>query len=445
MARRRQVIGGHNYWPGFVDALAALLVVIIFMLVVFVIAQVFLTDAITGRDKELEKLNGQVLELSELLSLEKQNNDNLKLKVIQLDTAIDTLEKEKNKISDDYAALNLKLLENQKSLKNSSNVIDQLRTKLISAEKIKINLEENIDKLSEQVVSSQQEIKVLNINSDRIKNNLKQTETIITQLKEQGRNLELNLNDEKRQRFIMQDKLSQKNTKILNLKNRNLIVEKNLRESKKESSVSSNTISNLNIQILALRSQLEAIQTTLDQAERKDKEQQVIISELGAKLNKALAQKVQELSKYRSEFFGKLREVLGNRNDILIVGDRFVLQSEVLFSSGSAELEDIGKKKLIEVAKTLLEITPSIPADINWILRVDGHTDARPISNFNFPSNWELSTARASNVVKFLIKAGISPKNIAATGFASFQPLDKGNDEISYRRNRRIEFKLTEK
>ena len=183
----------------------------------------------------------------------------------------------------------------------------------------------------------------------------------------------------------------------------------------------------------------------LEAAEAQNEEQEVQIADLGRRLNIALATKVQELARYRSEFFGRLREVLGTRQDIRVVGDRFVFQSELLFGTGEAELGTEGKVQLQQLADALLEIAAEIPDDIDWILRVDGHTDRRPIFTAVFPSNWDLSTARAVSVVNFLIDQGIPPQRLAATGFGEFQPLDDGNDEIAYRRNRRIEFKFTQK
>lgn len=169
------------------------------------------------------------------------------------------------------------------------------------------------------------------------------------------------------------------------------------------------------------------------------------IAELGKRLNAALASKVEELARYRSEFFGRLREVLGDRPDIRIVGDRFVFQSEVLFPLGSASLSDDAKQRLLPVAQALKEISAKIPPEINWVLRVDGHTDKRPINTPQFPSNWELSTARAISVVRFFIDQGIPANRLVAAGFGEFQPLDTGNDEGAFRRNRRIELKLTER
>ena len=187
-----------------------------------------------------------------------------------------------------------------------------------------------------------------------------------------------------------------------------------------------------------------ALQGRLDKAAGDDAQKNAQIAELGRRLNEALAQKVEELSQYRSEFFGRLRQALGDRPDIRIVGDRFVLQSEVLFPSGSANLDSDGEAKLREVAQTLREVTAKIPPDIDWVLRVDGHTDKQPVRNSTYGSNWELSTARANSVVQFLIREGIPANHLAAAGFAEFRPLDPHDDEIAYRRNRRIEFKLTE-
>jgi chemotaxis protein MotB len=171
----------------------------------------------------------------------------------------------------------------------------------------------------------------------------------------------------------------------------------------------------------------------------------VQIADLGKRLNAALASKVEELARYRSEFFGRLREVLGDRPDIRVVGDRFVFQSEVLFALGSADLSDNAKKQLLPVAQALKDISSKIPPDINWVLRVDGHTDKRPITTAQFPSNWELSTARAISVVRFFMDQGIPANRLVAAGFGEYQPIDTRDSEDAYRRNRRIELKLTER
>jgi chemotaxis protein MotB len=201
----------------------------------------------------------------------------------------------------------------------------------------------------------------------------------------------------------------------------------------------------LNQQIAALRRQLASIESALDVSEKRDKESQARLADLGQRLNVALAQRVQELTRYRSEFFGRLRAILGTRPDIRIVGDRFVFQSEVFFDPGQAVLKDEGRAQLDKIASALVELDKQIPAEIAWVMRVDGHTDIRPITNAQFPSNWELSASRAISVVQYLMSKGVSPQRLVAAGFGEFQPLDTAQNDEAYRRNRRIELKLTER
>ena len=213
---------------------------------------------------------------------------------------------------------------------------------------------------------------------------------------------------------------------------------------KENSSKALGQIALLNQQIAALRDQLAALGAALDVSEKKNKNAETRVSELGQRLNVALAQHVQELSSYRSDFFGKLREVLGNRPDIRIVGDRFVLQSEIFFDTGRADLKPEGRAELDKVAAAIVELESQIPAEIAWILRVDGHTDVRPMIG-QFKSNWNLSAERAIAVVQYLVGKGVKPSRLVAAGFGEFQPIDSGTTEDAYRRNRRIEFKLTER
>jgi chemotaxis protein MotB len=199
-------------------------------------------------------------------------------------------------------------------------------------------------------------------------------------------------------------------------------------------------------QISALRRQLAALEEALDASEKRDKESQGRIADLGQRLNVALAQRVQELARYRSEFFGRLRAILGNRPDIRIVGDRFVFQSEVFFDTGQAQLLPEGRAELDKLASALIDLDKQIPSEIAWVLRVDGHTDVRPIVNSPlFKSNWELSSARAISVVQYLVSLGVPAQRLVAAGFAEFQPLDTAATEEAYKRNRRIELKLTER
>jgi chemotaxis protein MotB len=201
----------------------------------------------------------------------------------------------------------------------------------------------------------------------------------------------------------------------------------------------------LNAQLAELRTQLAGVSQALDASENADKDKDLQIANLGSRLNSALAQKVEELQRYRSDFFGKLREVLANRPGIQVVGDRFIFQSEVLFPVGSADLSPAGVEQIKALAATLLQIAKEIPPDVNWLLRVDGHADKQPVQSPRFPSNWELSAARAITVVKLLVDQGVPADRLAATGFGDNQPIDPANTADAYARNRRIELRLTDR
>ncbi len=385
-----------DIWPGFVDALAALLMVIIFLLMVFVIAQFFLNDALTGRDEALERLQVQVSDLADLLSLERQANEELRASTAKLSDELQA----SISISDGL----------KKQVKN-------LKLQAKTAEELAANLKNELA-LSLSNIGANEEI----------------IESQITQINALRNDVE----SLKALREELEEKVTQLLSKVSN-KDEQLITEKKLSQTARAQ------IALLNKQVSALRKQILQIANTLEASEKIAKQRRVKIANLGKRLNAALASKVQELARYRSEFFGRLRDVLGSQPGIRIVGDRFVFQSEVLFSKGSDQLENEGQKQIQKLAGTLRSITVKIPKNIDWILRVDGHTDQIPIRTTRFPSNWELSTARAISVVKFLVQRGISPTNLAATGFGEFQPIDPRDTEEAYIRNRRIELKLTQR
>ena len=340
LARSRRGDSGMNYWPGFVDALSTLILSIIFILTVFVVVQFFLQQEVAGKDTALNRLNAQIAELTNLLSLEKGS---------------------KGEMEDQLA---------------------QLRASLAGAESERDRLKGAADSAGAAGAAAQ------------------------------GRAAELSSQLD-----------SQKNISTRALAQ----------------------VEVLNQQIAALRRQLAALEQALDATEQKDKESQARIADLGQRLNLALAQRVQELSRYRSDFFGKLREILGNRPDVRVVGDRFVLQSELFFDTGKADLLPEARNELDKVGVALAELEKKIPADLAWVLRVDGHTDVRPVTGGVFRSNWGLSSARAISVVQYLVGKGVSPQHLVAAGFGEYQPIDTGTTDDAYRRNRRIEFKLTER
>lgn len=210
-----------------------------------------------------------------------------------------------------------------------------------------------------------------------------------------------------------------------------------------QSSQTFEQIAILSDEIENLKNEIETLNLALEASEEEAMSKNLEIEILGERLNKALTSKIFELQKYRSEFFGKLQNLLGDRDDIKIVGDRFIFESELLFDSSSANLQENGKEKLKEIAMTLMETTKQIPTDIDWIIQVEGHTDKRPINTAQFPSNWELSTARANSVLKLLLEIGFSPKRLAAAGYGEFYPISEGETKEDYQQNRRIELKLT--
>jgi chemotaxis protein MotB len=339
LARRTRGESGMNYWPGFVDALSTLVLSVIFLLSIFVVVQFYLAQEVSGKDTALQRLNAQLAQLSNLLSLEKAGAVDLEQQIAQLRASLGTAEDERNRLKGAAEAAS--------GAAAAQSQVGRLSTEL-----------ETQKSLSARALAQ---------------------------------------------------------------------------------------VEALNQQIAALRRQLGALESALDVSEQREKESQTRLAELGQRLNVALAQRVQELSRYRSDFFGRLRAILGNRPDVRIVGDRFVFQSEVFFDASRAELKPEGMAELDTVANALLELEKQIPSDIAWVMRVDGHTDVRPIVTAQFRSNWELSAARAISVVQYLISRGVSPQHLVAAGFGEFQPLDSAATDAAYSRNRRIELKLTER
>jgi chemotaxis protein MotB len=427
-----------NIWPGFVDALASLLLVVIFVLMVFMIAQYFLSAALTGRDEALVRLQREINGLAELLALERTANAELRINVSQLSselqsslTARDSLANQLAALTESRDALAAQVEEAQAKAAQASRDLEDAY-KVIEADKEKIEAQlAQLAILQKLRAEFSERIKAVESEKEKVSKELEDAFKVIEADKAK---IQAQLQD----LAILQSLRDELLAKLA-------AAEGGIEEQKKLSDEAQAQVLLLNRQVAALREQLARIADLLAEAEAQNKANDVQIADLGRRLNVALANKVQELARYRSEFFGRLREVLGNRQDVRIVGDRFVFQSEVLFASGSAELGTAGQQQLAQLAKTLIEIAGKIPKDLPWILRVDGHTDIAPISTVEFPSNWELSTARAVSVVQFLVAQGIPPQRVAAAGFGEFQPLEPGRTDEAFRRNRRIELKLTER
>ncbi|MFQ5625240.1 MAG: peptidoglycan -binding protein [Methyloligellaceae bacterium] len=340
LARTRRRRPDTNYWPGFVDAMATLLLVVTFLLSVFMVVQFIVTQVASGKDTALRRLNQQIAQLTEILALEKSA---------------------KNTLEDNLSSLGVTIESTAAENKRLKGLIDS--------------------------------------QGETAKKSAGRASALASQLDEQ--------------------------TAI--------------------GARAFARIELLNQQLAALRRQIAALEEALEASESRDKESQTQIADLGRRLNVALAKKVQELARYRSDFFGRLRTILGEREDVRIEGDRFVFQAEVLFPTGSDEMNFEGSEQIANIASAITQLEKDIPKEINWVLRVDGHTDVRPIASPEFPSNWELSSARAISVVRQLIAQGVPANRLVAAGFGEYQPIDTGDTEEAFRRNRRIELKLTEK
>tara|TARA_Y100000588_G_C14270198_1_gene931974 strand:- start:1547 stop:2860 length:1314 start_codon:yes stop_codon:yes gene_type:complete len=426
---------GTNTWPGFVDALAALLMVIIFVLMIFIVAQFYLTQLLSGRDKDLARLQGQIHELGELLSLEKTANLELQTNIQQLTLSLESSTSERDALRNKVDELVRTGVFLQKQLDAAAARESALNTRTDELQQDLTSANETINITQSELTRSLQQLQTL---KKELMAKTKENEASSAQL-EQSKSLRKQLKEDLDEaRHLLNEiivKLSKEKFKLVAAKALNTRL-------RSEYGVSSRR---LNDQILALRREIATLNETLKESERQNELKNVKIIDLGRKLNRALASKVQELARFRSEFFGKLKDVLKNRKDIRIVGDRFVFQSEVLFASGAADIGSVGKLELTKFANTLNSIAPDIPQNIDWILQVEGHTDHIPIYNNKYQSNWDLSAARAISVVEFLVKRGVKPSRLSAAGYGEFQPLDNRRDEISNRRNRRIEMKLTQR
>jgi len=462
-----------DYWPGFVDLLSTLLLVMIFLLVVYMLAQYFLQRTVSGQTEALEELSFQVTELAEMLSLERQANADLRLNIAQLSAQLQTSLADRDRLSAALAdasgerdTLRLRLEditgEAQTAFADSAaakqaEAAAQLRAEA-GEEKITLLLADlervrrDIEALQAVRAALEERVGTLAAALDESRGETAQLREDLTALRDTAAALEARLSGERERTALAQRALGEREIRLAEVQALYLQAqggrddaESALVESHALSDRQRDQIALLNQQIETLRTQLERIEAALQISERKTAEQEVTIADLGRRLNLALAAKVEELAAYRSEFFGRLRQVLSDRRDFTIIGDRFVFQSEVLFGSASDELGAEGQERLAKFADILKEVMVRIPPDLPWILQVDGHTDRRPIRTPRFPSNWELSAARAISVVNFLIERGIPARHLSATGYGEFQPIDERDDEIAHRRNRRIELKLTQR
>ena len=580
---RNRLADTTNIWPGFVDVLATLLIVIIFVLMVFTVSQIYLSDAISGRDKALQDLRTQINELSKILVIETKDKEealstlsetekkledtelNLQSEqllseqlqtdvakkrseifvqeqnIIALSEQISSLLKELrivanaletyegqeitlleteglgeriNKalatridqlkiLNQELDNANFKLLQSEKSLKSTIAELNEKNENLMAINE-SLGLEEGgieeqllaIKNKNEKLLSLNDELEKTNIElslrDEELQSQISQYQELMNDLLEINDSLGLkdaSLNEQldairfKNEELARLNKdLIQKDSTIFNLRGKiselnnvlSLSEDKQKQQLEKlellqsqivsleqenqtQKETSLEEIKNMEIQASKTLEQVEILSNQIDTLQKEiallndaleASESQALIKDLeievlGEKLNKALTSKVFELQKYRSEFFGKLQSILGDRKDIKIVGDRFIFESELLFDSASADLQLSGKEKLSEIGLTLKETTNDIPSDIDWIIMVEGHTDKKPIQTIRYPSNWELSSARANTVLKLLLDLGFPPNRLASAGYGEFYPISNGETESDLQQNRRIELKLT--
>lgn len=554
LARRRN--RDSNIWPGFVDALATLLMVIIFVLMIFIVAQFYLTQILSGKDETLARLNQQVAELSDLLSLEREANAEMRVTVAQLSAELQNsistreslasqinllsaardslesrlaqmvadravLQEKLSAMEADQAGIDMRLLEaieernaligklaaiedkaaiaveerdrlaadldealtlidaNRETIELQLSDLERLRRDIAALRATREDLEAQVADFARVRTALEEANKALSTTDERIAVLMGEIDTAdvkiteLTALKDEQlarieemlaelasrdqtivdlqdaltserdtrAKLEARLADEQERTQLAQTTLEEREIRLEELLSEFGELEVKLTEEERLSAAAQEQVVLLNQQIAALRKQMAGIQQALEASEALNASQNVKILDLGKRLNAALATKVQELARFRSEFFGRLREVLSDRDDVRIVGDRFVFQSEVLFASGKADIGEAGQAKLGQLAATLKTIAGEIPDTIDWILQVEGHTDTIPISNAEFANNWELSAARAISVVEYLIEQGIPARRLSAAGYGEFRPIDPSQLD----RNRRIELKLTQR
>ena len=369
-------------WPGFVDALATLLMVIIFVLMVFVLIQANLAYRVSGQDATLGEMRQQLASLSELLNIERRASADLAADLAQLQIQLETSETDRSALAEQLALV-------QATRGTRTNELTALSAKQAETEAA---LAAARDALDERLRALQM-----------VEGQLALTEA------------------------------------------RNRTQQQTMRDLEAETTASKAEVAQMTLVLAGLRQRIEELTSLLAEKDRQAEADKVAIANLGKSLNNALASRVQELQQFRSEFFGRLRDVLKGREDVQIVGDRFVFQSEVLFAPGQADIGPTGQSQLAQLAVALADIAAKIPDDINWVLQVDGHTDNLPVRAGRYTDNWDLSTERALSVVRFLVLQGVPAKRLAATGYGEFQPLIKGDSVADRRLNRRIELKITQR
>ena len=404
-------------WPGFVDALATLLMVIMFVLLVFVLIQVNLAYRVAGQDATMNDMRAQIASLGELLNLERKANDDLALELARI----------------------------SRNLANATRERDALEAQLADTSTTLEERESEVARLTALQVDSQAALAAAEATlADRLAA-LERAKAALAESQERIAALELTLEERVAALEASEIQRQKAESDLADAADKNTLSLARIGALEEENAASKAEIIQMTNALTALRRRIEELTTLLAEKEAQAARDKIAIASLGKSLNNALASRVQELQRFRSEFFGRLRDILRGRDDVRIVGDRFVFQSEVLFAQGQASIAAAGEQQLAKLAIALNQIAAEIPEDIDWVLQVEGHTDDIPVRAGRFADNWDLSTERALSVVRFLAMQGLPPNRLAAAGYGEFQPLDSAGSDEARRRNRRIEMKLTQR
>ena len=474
-------------WPGFVDVLASTLMVIIFVVLLFTVAQVYLGDLVVGKNEQIQNLEKTIeiqdetiveqdLSLSdkELALIERQEV------ISQLDTELEILDEEirlkQSEISEKENLLTAKdeeIFEKESLITAKDQEISLQDELLKQKDETIITLDDLIDKqalditeLNEIIARITEELSLSLEEKEELRGRLsslnEEQELLKSQLQELGgenQALVGQLSDSQGRIQSLLESLSSSEgeneileTQISSVESQNQSLRDQITSLEQDSVIQTTSlndalaqISRLSEDIKILSDEIQLLNNLLDSKEAEIASNKIELGELGDRLNRVLTSELYKLQKYKSEFFGQLSETLGQREDIQIKGDRFIFQSEILFESGSADIQAGGRVALSLIAKTLIDLSNQIPTDLNWILQVDGHTDKIPIATTRFPSNWELSHARALEVVKFFIQQGIPADKLSANGYGEHQPISLGSSPEDLKLNRRIELKITQR
>lgn len=411
-----------SIWPGYVDVLSALLMVVIFVLLIFTFSQFIFSYILTDQGSELESLHARIAEITELLGLERNKNEQLSGQIATLSGQVELLTLERTRLTSEVAELERRRADDGETMKTQLLTIASLQQDINALQSLRKKLEKEIENVAASLGREQE---------------------LTRSLRDRSKILEANLAEQQELTFLAQRDIEQRDIRIQALSALIGEQQENLDKQQQLTADARAEVALLNEKIQLLQQQLSEISLALSRSESIRGEQEEKIRDLGNRLNIELARQVNELERYRSDFFGRLRTIVGDNPAVRIEGDRFLLQSELLFASGTAVLGERGREQLRVLATLLRDLIPDIPDDLQWILRVDGHTDRMPIRSSRFASNWELSMARAVSVVRYLAEQGIAEERMAAAGFSKFHPIDPGETEAAYRKNRRIEIKLT--